>query len=314
MTQPRRTMPTWLLFLLAGLVWGSSFMFIKVGLTAMNPAQVAVGRLGFGALALGLMMLVTRTPFIRDWRALGHIAVLGFFLAGLPLFIWAWVGQYLPSGQMAIFNATTPLLTLILASIFLPSDRMRLTGILGVLLGAVGLILVVAPWRDGATESGGTVDPAMTWIAYAAALAATTCYAIGFVYMRKLLSGHSFNPLAFTFAQITAGFVFVALIALPNGVFEPMDVNLNAVLAIVVLGALGTGLAYVWNNRVVSVWGSVRGSMVTYVTPVVGVLLGAVLLAEPLSWNEPIGMVVLFVGIALAQGLIKFERKRNALN
>lgn len=313
MTQSRRTMPIWLLFLLAGLVWGSSFMFIKVGLTAMNPAQVAVGRLGFGALALGLMMLVTRTPFIREWRLLGHIAVVGFFLAGLPLLIWAWVGQYLPSGQMAIFNATTPLLTLILASIFLPSDRMRLTGILGVVLGAVGLILVVAPWRDGATESGGAVDPAMTWVAYAAALAATTCYAIGFVYMRKLLSGHSFNPLAFTFAQITAGFVFVAIIAVPNGVFEPMDLNLNAVLAIVVLGALGTGLAYVWNNRVVSVWGSVRGSMVTYVTPVVGVILGALLLGESLSWNEPIGMVVLFVGIALAQGLITFNRTRDAL-
>ena len=286
---------------------------MKVSLTGMNPAQLAVGRLGFGALALGGMMLITRTPLIRDWRLLGHIAVVGFFLAGLPLLIWAWVGQYLPSGQMAIFNATTPLLTLILASIFLPSDRMRLTGILGVLLGAAGLILVVAPWNDsGASETGTAVDPAMTMVAYAAALAATTCYAIGFVYMRKLLSGHGYNPLAFTFAQITAGFVFVALMALPIGLFAPMSLNVNAVMSILVLGAIGTGIAYVWNNQVVGRWGSVRASMVTYVTPVVGVILGALLLGETLSWNEPIGMLVLFVGIALAQGLISFNRKRDA--
>lgn len=304
----RPNTPTWLLFTLAGLVWGSSFMFMKVGLTAMNPAQVAVGRLGFGALALGTMMLITRTPFIRDWRVLGHIAIVGFFLAGLPLLIWAWVGQYLPSGQMAIFNATTPLLTLVIASIFLPGDRMKPSGVIGVILGAIGLIIVVAPWREaGATESGATVDPRMIWIAYAASLTATTCYAIGFVYMRKLLRTSDFTPLAFTFAQITAGFICVTLIALPTGVFEPMQLNVAAVLAVVVLGALGTGIAYVWNNRVVAAWGSVRGSMVTYVTPVVGVLLGALLLAEPLSWNEPIGMLVLFLGIALAQGV--FRRK-----
>ncbi|MGV1035082.1 MAG: DMT family transporter [Microbacteriaceae bacterium] len=305
MVSVRRSIPTWLYFVLAGVVWGSSFMFMKVGLTGMNPAQVAVGRLGFGALALFIMMLITRTPFIRDPRLLGHIAVIGFFLAGLPLLIWAWVGQYLPSGQMAIFNATTPLLTLVLASIFLPSDRMRLSGILGVITGALGLMLVVAPWRDmGASETGAAIDPAMTWIAYAAALGATSCYAVGFVYMRKILTTRDFSPLAFTFAQITAGFVLVTLMALPLGLFAPMALNTQAVAAVLTLGAIGTGIAYVWNNLVVARWGSVRASMVTYVTPVVGVILGALLLAEPLSWNEPVGMLVLFFGIALAQGLI----------
>ena len=297
-------MPPWLLFTLSGLVWGSSFMLIKVGLTAFTPQQVAVGRLGFGAIALALIMVVTRTPLIRDRRALGHIAVVGFFLAGLPLLLWAWVGQFIPSGISAIFNATTPLLTLVLASIFLPSDRMKLTGILGVLLGAAGLTLVVAPWQYfGTAELSGT-----TWVAYAAALGATMCYAIGFVYLRRMLKTTEFAPVAFTFAQISFGFVSVLVLAVPSGLFAPAEFNWVALGAVAVLGAIGTGIAYVWNNQVVSAWGSVRASMVTYVTPVVGVLLGTLLLGEAFSWNEPLGMLVLFAGIALAQGM--FTRTR----
>lgn len=298
MTQ--RALPTWLLFSLAGLVWGSSFMLIKVGLTGFTAGQVAVGRLGFGALALGLMALATRTPLIRERRVLGHIAVVGFFLAGLPLLLWAWVGQFLPSGISAIFNATTPLLTLTLASVFVPSDRMRLSGILGVLLGAVGLTLVVAPWQS---VSSARVE-SVPWFAYAAALAATTCYAIGFVYLRRTLRTADFSPIAFTFAQISFGFLFVLLLSLPAGLFRPVQFSWTALIAVAALGAIGTGIAYVWNNRVVTAWGSVRASMVTYVTPVVGVILGILLLGERFSWNEPLGMVVLFVGIALAQGLI----------
>lgn len=298
----RRAIPTWLLFLLAGVVWGASFMFIKVALTGFSPAQVAVGRLGFGALALGLMMLVTRTPLIRDRAALKHIAVVGFFLAGLPLLIWAIVGQVLPSGMMAIFNATTPLLTLILASIFLPSDRMRFTGILGVLLGAAGLVLVVAPWQHISGVGGGGRGPEL-WLGYAAALGATSCYAIGFVYLRKMLRSSDFAPVAFTFAQISFGFLAVLVMSVPSGLFAPIEFNWVALAAIIVLGAVGTGIAYVWNNQVVAAWGSVRASMVTYVTPVVGVLLGSLVLGERLSWNEPLGMLVLFAGIALAQGV-----------
>ncbi|HLP23827.1 MAG TPA: DMT family transporter [Microbacteriaceae bacterium] len=302
----KRTAPTWLLFSLAGMVWGSSFLLIKVGLTAFSPAQVAVGRLGFGALALGAIMLSRRVAPIRDWSALRHIAVVGFFLAGLPLLIWAWVGQFLPSGISAIFNATTPLLTLVLASIFLPNDRMTRTGIVGVLLGAFGLTLVVGPWQYvGEAELRGT-----TWAAYAGALAATSCYAIGFVYLRKTLRTSDFSPIAFSFAQISMGFIAVLVLALPSGLFAQVAFNWTALGAVLVLGAIGTGVAYIWNTMVVGAWGPVRASMVTYVTPVVGVLLGIALLGERFSWNEPVGMVVLFTGIALAQGVIPVRRGR----
>ncbi|MFM6975180.1 MAG: DMT family transporter [Agromyces sp.] len=303
----RRATPTWLLFSLGGLVWGSSFFLIKLSLTALNPAQLAVARLGFGVVALGIIMLGTRTPFIRDWALLKHIAVVGFFLAGLPLFLFAWVGEYLPSGVMAIFNATTPLFTLIIASIFLPSDRMRITGVLGILLGAAGLIIVVSPWQYVGTAA----LQSTSWLAYATALAATTCYAIGYTYLRKTLAAREVSPIAFTFAQISSGFVSVCVLAVPAGLFAPITFSWVALLAVATLGAIATGIAYIWNNRVVTAWGSVRASMVTYVTPVVGVLLGITFLGEPLTWNEPLGMLVLFAGIALAQGLLTRKRALN---
>ncbi len=300
-TGTTRRAPIWLLFLGAGLVWGASFLFIKVALTGMNPAQIAATRLGLGALALGAAMLVTRTRPIRDPKLLLHIAVTGFFLAGLPLMIWGWAGMSLPSGVLAIFNATTPLLTLIVASVVLPGERLSRFAVVGVVLGAVGLIVVVGPWRGLVSTGHG---PEVV-IAYLACLLATSCYAIGFVYLRKVLRGARYDPLAFTFAQISAGFVLVLLMSLPFGLAAPVSLSPQLVWSIVLLGAFGTGLAYVWNNQVISAWGSVRASMVTYLTPVVGVVLGVSILGESFSWNEPVGLVVLLLGIAMAQGLIR---------
>lgn len=297
--------PTWLLFTLSGLAWGASFLFIKIALGGLDPAQVVLARLGLGALALVVVAGVTRTPRIRDGRLIGHLVVAGFFWAGLPLLLFAWAGQYLPSGISAIFNATTPLMTLLLTALVLPSERLGADRVAGVVLGAVGIVLVAAPWRflDEAT------DFALLGPAYLACLAATTCYAIAFTYIRRFVRLDEHSSLAITTTQIVAAFVVMLLASPFTGAWTtPVQLSVPIVVSLVLLGVFGTGLAYVWNMGTIETWGPVRASMVTYVTPIVGVALGMLVLGERLTWNEPVGMLVTFVGIAFAQGLLALVR------
>lgn len=293
--------PTWVLFSLSGLVWGASFLFIKIALDGMAPAQVVLARLGLGALALVTVAGVTRTPRIRDPRLVVHLMVAGFFWAGLPLLLFAWAGQYLPSGISAIFNATTPLMTLLITALVLPAERLGADRVTGVVIGAGGIVLVAAPWR----LLGGSADFAQLAPAYLACLAATTCYAIAFTYIRRFVRPAGHGSLAVTTTQIVAAFVVMLLLSPLTGAWtRPVSLSVPIVVSLVLLGVFGTGLAYVWNMRTIETWGPVRASMVTYVTPIVGVVLGMVVLGESLTWNEPVGMLVTFVGIALAQGIL----------
>lgn len=302
--------PTWLLFALSGLAWGASFLFIKVALDGLNPAQVVLARLGLGALALVIVTVATRTAPIREPKLIGHLVVAGFFWAGLPLLLFAWAGQYLPSGISAIFNATTPLMTLLITAIALPSERLKSDRVTGVLIGAAGIILVAAPWRY---FSGGA-DFARMLPAYLACLGATTCYAIAFTYIRKFVAIGEHSSLAITTTQIVAAFAtMLALSPLTGAWATPVLLSPAIVVSLAILGVFGTGLAYVWNMRTIESWGPVRASMVTYITPIVGVVLGVLVLSERLTWNEPAGMALTLVGIALAQGLAGMLRARSTV-
>lgn len=308
MIHSRLRPPTWLLFLATGLIWGASFLFIKIGVSGMNPGQLVVARVGLGAITLTIGMALTRTSWIRDKRVIGHLAVSGVFQAAIPLLLFAWAAQYIPSGLSAIFNATTPLLTLVLSSLVLPSERLGLWRSTGVAIGAIGIVVVVGPWRF----VGADLAQAGAVPAYLACLGATTCYAISFVYLRRFVRLSAHPPLALTTVQILSAFAVVGVASPALGIGEPVRLNQAIVVSVALLGVFGTGIAYMWNTRVTAEWGAVRASMVTYVTPVVGVVLGVSLLGEALSWNEPVGMVCVFTGIAIAQGLIRPPARQDA--
>lgn len=301
-SRPRAAIPTWVYFAATGLVWGASFLFIKISVAGLSPVQVVLGRTGLGAATLVLGMLLTRTRWIRDGRVIAHLAVSGIFIAGIPLLLFAWAAQYIPSGISAIFNATTPLITLLLTAIVIPSERPHAWRTSGVFIGSAGLLIVVAPWKYLGDAS--LADPARI-PAYLACLGATTCYAISFVYMRRTLTLADHSPIAASTIQVGGGFVTVLVASPLLGVATAPAITTPIVVSMLLLGVIGTGIAYMWNTKVNAAWGPVRTSMVTYVTPIVGVILGVLILGEDLSWNEPVGMAVVFTGIGIAQGLIR---------
>ena len=282
-------------YLAAALVWGSSFLFMKVALEGLSPALVASGRLWLGAVTLVVVMLVMRRAWPRGWRTWGHLSVLGVLLCLVPFHLFAWAGQHLASGLSSILNATTPLMTSVAVALVLPSERLTARQRLGLLVGGVGVVVVVGPWTYLGAGAVGASLPAVL-----ACLGATACYGLGMTYLRRFVA-----PLGMSAETVAAGQVGVAavlaLLAAPVVAADPVTLSWPVVLCMVALGALGTGLAYVWNTRVVVAWGAQRASTVTYLTPVVGVVLGVLVLSERLHWYEPVGGALVVLGVVVAQ-------------
>ncbi len=283
-------------------VWGSSFLFIKVGLHGLSPIQLASGRIWLGALTLVVIASLRRRPLPRHPAVYGHLLVVGLLLCVLPFVLFAYGETHISSGLASILNATTPLLTMLVASAFLPQERPTPVRLLGLALGFGGVLVVLAPWRG---VGGGSLQGEL------ACLGATSCYGCAFVYLRRFVLPLGLDPVTVALIQVGLA-ATVLLVAAPFGSTGAVHLTWPIVGSLLALGVLGTGIAYVLNTNVVAGLGATAASTVTYLTPVVGVLLGIVVLHESLSWNEPLGAVLVVAGIAVGQRLIPTRRAARA--
>lgn len=281
------------MYLMLALTWGASFLFIKVGLTGLSAQQVATGRILLGAATLIVVMLLTGRDWPRSRAVWGHLGVVAVFLNVIPFMLVAWAEQTVPSATASIYNATTPVMTVLFGWLVLPEQRLRRVQVGGVLLSLVGVLVLVDP-RAVASGAG---DGPMT--GRLALLAMTACYGFALTHLRRHLVGTGHDPVTLAASQVVlaAGIMVVLAPFTARGAIHP---TAHVLAAMIALGCLGTGSAYVWNNRLVQEWGATRAATVTYLTPVVGVLLGVALLHEHLGWNVPVGGAVILAGIALA--------------
>jgi len=291
-----------LLFVALALAWGSSFFFIKISLEGLSPAQIVLFRLVLGALTLNAVLFATRRRWPRDGKLLGHLAVVGCLMCAVPLLLFAWAGQFIPSGLSSIYNATTPLMTMIVALAVIPTEKGSPARVGGIILGAVGILIVLGPWNlfiaaNAYANSG--------W-AQGACLLGAVSYGFAFAYMRRFVAGHNYDARSLAAAQVTLAAVMLVIPA-PFILATPMVWNPAIVAAILVLGIVTSGIAYIWISSIVKAWGATSTSTVTYLTPLVGVILGVLVLGETLTWNQPIGAIVAIVGILISQGTIRFR-------
>ena len=288
-------------FVLCGIIWGSSFLFMKISLGGLTPAQVAWSRLVLGAITLGIFVLARRETLPRSIRIWGHMLVLGVTFCVAPFLLFAWAQQHVTSGLGSIYNATTPIMTAVMAGLVFRVEKLRPVQLLGILVGILGVMVIIAPWQG--------LDLAQSVPAQLAMLGATACYGFSLAYMRKFVSNTGMSALMFSFLNIGLG-AAVMVVLTPVLVIAPVALSPAVVGAVLALGCLGTGIAYIWNQNTLRAWGPTRASTVTYITPIVGVALGMIVLGEPLSWNEPVGVLVVFAGILLAQDRIRWARAR----
>src|SRR5690606_28150722 len=172
------------------------------------------------------------------------------------------------------------------------------------LAGILVVVVIIAPWQG--------LDVNQSIVAQIAILGATACYGFSLTYMRRFVSNTGMSALMFSFLNIGIAAAIMVL-ATPVLVLSPVRLDFWVVGSIVLLGCLGTGVAYIWNQNAVRAWGPTRASTVTYITPLVGVALGVLILGERLSWNEPVGALVVFLGILLAQNRLRPRPRPRAV-
>ncbi|TDC92883.1 DMT family transporter [Saccharopolyspora aridisoli] len=269
------------------LFWGASFLLIKLGLEALSPTQIALGRIVLGALTLLAICAVRglRIPRDRDlWR---HIAVAAVFANALPWVLLAVGEQSVESGLAGVLNATTPLWT-VLFGLLAGREALPPRRAAGLLIGFLGVLVIFAPWQGGGTLGWGVL----------ACIAASASYGIGFVYTGRFITGRGTPPLALASMQLTAAIGF-SLLALPIDGLRVVHWDPVALLAVLALGVVGTGIGFALNYRLIGDEGATTASTVTYIMPIFSVLLGWLLLDEQLPLRVLLGMAVVLAGVAL---------------
>lgn len=271
------------------MLWGSSFLFIKVSLDGLSPIQIVLARMCAGALVLCAFLAIRREGLPRQPGVWAHIAVAALVANLVPYFLFAWGEQRVDSAVAGTLNATTPLFTVALALSTRTEATITATRVAGLALGFVGAVLIVAPWGNLSGSATGAL----------ACLAAAASYGISFVYMHRYLIGRALSPLTLAAAQITAGALILAAAA-PLLARQAVHLTTPVVASVLALGVLGTGVAYILNYRLIQDEGATTASTVTYLLPIVAVVLGAIVLGEPITWNLFAGTAMVLAGVALS--------------
>ncbi|OEJ29776.1 hypothetical protein AR457_29320 [Streptomyces agglomeratus] len=273
------------------LIWGFSFLLIKVGTEAYAPFQVTLGRLLFGTAVLAAAMAVKREALPRGARTWGHLTVAAFFLNALPFSLFAYSELTIPSTLAGICNATSPLWGMALSLVAFSEDRPTRRRVAGLGIGFIGVLTVLGAWQGfSGLDFGGT----------AMALLASLSYPVGWIYLRRTLGGSGNSALSMTGAQLLLGTAQLAVVT-PLFTTVPTSFPVVPLLAVVALGALGTGFAMLLQYGLVAEIGPTTAQMVTYFIPVIATVAGVTLLGEDLSWNTPVGALIVLAGAALTQ-------------
>jgi len=284
-----------LLLVLLAAMWGPSFLFIKVAVGEIPPLTLVLGRVTVGAafLLAALWLNRRRLPAGRTlWR---HFAVLALLQNALPWVLLSWGEQYIDSALASILNGTTPLFTILLAHFLVEDDRLDASKVLGVLLGFAGLALLVLPSLGGGLR-------ATTW-GLLAVTVASALYGGAIIYARRHVRGQP--PLVAPATQLSLASLFMVgpalLVDRPWTLPAP---SATAVAALVALGIVGTGMAFIVYYRLLETANPTYVSMVTYVIPVFGVILGVLVLGERLTWHTLAGFALILLGVMVVNGLV----------
>ena len=280
----------WILFLLLGFMWGSSYAFIKIGVDGgLTPFVLISLRLLIGLAILAAVVAVARERLPRDARTYGHLAVLGAFSVAIPFTLITWAELFVDSTIAATITSAVPLFVIVFAALFLRDEPITMNKVVGVLAGLVGVAVLVG--FDPAALAGESL------LAELALVGATASYAIGGVYARRTVQ--HLRPMIPAMFQVAFALLMVSVLAF---VFErPLEAPLTVetLFAVAWLGILGSGLAYIIFFRLLRDWGATRTSLVAYLLPIVGIALGAVLLEEAIDARLLIGTALIIGGIGI---------------
>jgi len=283
----------------AGLIWGSSFFFIEFANASLSPIGLAFWRCVLGATTLYLVLRIKRISIRKDLKFFLLCFALGLFNTAIPFTLFAFGGHHVSSAFSGMANAITPIATIIALLTVFRGEKVSRNQIFGLFVGVVGVLTLIGVWQGVQTDS---------WVAVVGIVFAATCYGFGGPFIRRFIEprGHPLEVAAF--GQIAAA----ATLLLPVYLTQPLTTGpftWQSTGALLVLGIVGTGIAYTMYYPLLRQVGSAVSSTVTFLAPLVAVTLGVLVLGESLSWYEPVGGFIILLGGAIAQGL--FRRRKS---
>ena len=279
-------------YLALGTVWGCSFIFIELGLEFLTPFGVAFIRCALGAITLLIFTKIRKVELPADRKIWQKLWVVAMLLNVIPGVLFAFAQQYVTSVLASIINAGTPLMTLVFMLIVFREEKLKPEQIIGLIIGALGVLTVVGVWKDlGDNQLVGVI----------ALLIAISCYGASYPYSTRNVIPLKLKPEALATGQLIMAAVtllpFFIINGISNDFYRP-----QSVIAMLCLGIFGSGFAYIWNFAITAAAGSAIASTVTYLTPVVAVIVGFLYLGEVIVWHEIVGALIVIVGALLSQG------------
>lgn len=295
-------------------IWGSSFLLMKVGLESLSAVQIAALRLATGAVTILVLLWMRGGSLPRERWVWGHLVVTGLLLGTLPFTLFALSETRVSSALAGIGNATTPIATVLATMAFLPGARVTRNKVIAIVIGFIGVLTIMQPWTSARPDLLG----------FGMALAGGVCYGLGWTYNRRFLSRADLGGLSQPAATLLMGCLLMVPVILGWGAVQPAGLDsiwaydqarlgtsqIEAgsagggwvwlpLLCILALGIVGTGMAYILQFDVVRGAGPVIGSTITYLIPIVSVLLGVLVLGEALGVWELVGFVIVLAAAAV---------------
>ncbi len=288
-------------FLANAVIWGASFIFIKIAVETLHPTWVAAGRTIAGAATLLIILVLMKEKLPRERWLWGHMIVPGVVGVAIPFSLFAYGEEHISSLLAGIWNATTGLWVLPFAVLVFRTEKFTVRSVVGLILGFVGVLVVLGFWH---ADGGDLMGQLMCAIA-------ALCYGIYVPYTKKYITGRTkASGVALAAMQVSIGAIATTIAAIVLSGLPPSigTWGWDVTGSILALGIFGSGIALALNMRVIQIAGASTAAYVTYLIPVVAVALGILVLGESLAWNQPVGALVVLLGVAVAQGV--FARKQ----
>lgn len=279
-------------YLAVGVIWGGSFLFIALGNQALTPTGVGFWRMLLGGAPLLIWALIKRIPWPTEPITWAKLFFVSLCMNSIPSVLFSYAEQHVSSGFAGIINAMTPITTLLMILLIFREETPKPVVLIGLGVGLVGALLVLGVWNGF-----GQNDP----LAVGALILAVTFYGVGGPFARRYVTPLGIDVRLQVPLQVMLAAVTLTPFYLSGPLFTATP-SWQAILGMLTLGALGTGLAYIWYYQLMALAGSAIANSVTYLSPAVAVLAGSLLLRETIQWNEILGGIVVILGAAISQG------------
>jgi len=284
----------WVMLLTLSVLWGSSFFFVGLVVSALPPLTIVLARVGFAAVALWIIVAllgVARPGSMKAWLALFGMGMLNNVI---PFTLIVWGQAQIPSGLASILNTTTPLFTVVIAGILLSDERLTIAKLIGVVVGLIGTAYMIGP--TALSGLGGSA------LAQLAIIGSSISYGFASVFGRRFKS-MGLHPITTAAGQVTASTViltpFVLVIDQPFQLPMPSPGVWASLLA---LAIFSTALAYILYFKILSLAGATNLTLVTFLIPISAILLGYVVLGERLELSHYIGMAIIGLSLSIIDG------------